>query len=98
MSSIELSPGKSREGRFLIFGFLHGVRSEFSDEISEAAVGPFFTAHELQRLPKRRRKIHLAHRAKPQKPKINQYPFHGESFKSRLRRSVTKCLPTQCQE
>jgi hypothetical protein len=26
-------------------GFLHGVRSEFADDVSETAVGPVFTGH-----------------------------------------------------
>jgi hypothetical protein len=33
---------------FLIWGFLHGVRSEFTDNVSETAVGPIFTGHELE--------------------------------------------------
>ena len=53
---------------FWFWGFLHGVRGEFPDDVSGAA-------HEQlrwdpQRLPKRRRGIHLAHRAKTPKPKI----------------------------
>ena len=30
-------------------GFLHGVRGEFTDDVSETAVGPIFTGHELER-------------------------------------------------
>jgi hypothetical protein len=30
--------------------FLHGVRSEFTDDVSEIAVGPNFTEHELELL------------------------------------------------
>ena len=34
---------------FLVLGFLHGVRGEFSDDVSGAAVGPIFTGHESER-------------------------------------------------
>ena len=30
---------------YLALGFLQGVRSEFTDDISETAVGPIFTGH-----------------------------------------------------
>ena len=33
---------------FLVLGFLHGVRSEFTDNGLGAAVGPIFIGHELQ--------------------------------------------------
>jgi hypothetical protein len=33
---------------FLILGFLHCVRSKFTDDISETAVDPIFTGHELE--------------------------------------------------
>jgi hypothetical protein len=32
----------------LVSGFLHRVQGEFTDDISETAVGPIFTGHELQ--------------------------------------------------
>jgi hypothetical protein len=31
---------------FLVLGFLHGVRGEFTDDIPEIAVSPIFTGHE----------------------------------------------------
>jgi hypothetical protein len=31
---------------FLALGFVHGVRGEFTDDVSEIAVGPVFTGHE----------------------------------------------------
>jgi hypothetical protein len=34
---------------FLVLGFLHGVRSEFTDDVSETAVGPIFTGHDQSR-------------------------------------------------
>jgi hypothetical protein len=57
----------------LVLGILHGVRGEFPDDVSGAAVVPIITGHESdpQRLPKGRREIYLAHRAKSLKPKIN---------------------------
>ena len=30
---------------FLVLEFLHGVRDEFIDDVSETAVGPIFTGH-----------------------------------------------------
>jgi hypothetical protein len=38
---------------FLIFGFLHGVLSEFTDYVSETAVGSVFTGREVERTSKR---------------------------------------------
>jgi hypothetical protein len=32
----------------LVLGFLHGVQGEFSDDVSEATVGPTFTGHESE--------------------------------------------------
>ena len=34
---------------FLVLVFLHGVRGEFTDEVSETAVGPIFTGHDQWR-------------------------------------------------
>jgi hypothetical protein len=31
---------------FLVLGFLHGVRGEFTDDVSETAVGLIYTGHE----------------------------------------------------
>jgi hypothetical protein len=31
----------------LVLGFLHGVRSEFTDDILETTVGPILTGYEL---------------------------------------------------
>jgi hypothetical protein len=53
------------------------VRGKFAGDVSGAAVGPIFTVthdqwrQDQQRLPTRRRKINLAHRAKTLKPKTN---------------------------
>ena len=33
---------------FLVLGILHGVRGEFVDDVSEAAVSPIFTGHESE--------------------------------------------------
>jgi hypothetical protein len=33
---------------FLVLEMLHGVRGEFTDNVSEIAVGPIFTGHELE--------------------------------------------------
>jgi hypothetical protein len=33
---------------FLVLGSLHGVQGEFTDDVSETAVGPIFTGHELE--------------------------------------------------
>jgi hypothetical protein len=33
---------------FLVLGFLHGVRGEFTDDVSENAVSPIFTGQELE--------------------------------------------------
>jgi hypothetical protein len=33
---------------FWFWGFLHGVRGEFTDEVSETAVGPIFTGREYE--------------------------------------------------
>jgi hypothetical protein len=33
---------------FLPLGFLHSVRGEFTDDVSETAVGPILTGHEQQ--------------------------------------------------
>ena len=56
---------------FLVLGFLHGVRCEFDDEISETAVGSIYTNQwkwDPQQFPKRLQQIHVAHHAKTPKP------------------------------
>jgi hypothetical protein len=64
---------------WFFLGFMHGMRGEFSDDVSGAAVGPIFTGHESQRdqwrwdserLPKHRRNIYFAQRAKTLKQKL----------------------------
>ena len=65
---------------------MHGVQDRFPDDVSGATMGAIFSGHKLerkilrsydhrrwgpQRLPKRRREIYLAHRAKSPKPKIS---------------------------
>jgi hypothetical protein len=32
---------------FLVLGFLHGVRGEFTEDVSKTAVSPILTGHEL---------------------------------------------------
>ena len=39
--------GESEVTLFLVLGFLQGVRGEFTDDVSETAVGPIFTGQEL---------------------------------------------------
>ena len=34
---------------FLVLGFLHVVRGEFTDDVSETAVGPIFNGHTMQK-------------------------------------------------
>ena len=58
---------------FWFLGFLHGVQGACPEDVSGAAVGSIFTGH--KRLPKRRREIHLAHRAITLNPKINREIF-----------------------
>ena len=36
----------NKQSCFLVFRFLHGVRDEFTDDISETAVSPIFIGHE----------------------------------------------------
>ena len=33
---------------FLVLGFLHGVRGEFTNDVSATAVGPIFTGNESE--------------------------------------------------
>jgi hypothetical protein len=40
----------SRRVVFLVFGFLHDVRSESTDDVSEITVGPNFTGQKAARL------------------------------------------------
>jgi hypothetical protein len=40
--------GKNIDFFLLVLGILHGVRGEFPDDVSGAAVGPIFTGHESE--------------------------------------------------
>ena len=56
---------------FLVFGFSHGVRGEFPDDVSGATVGPETSSENSPCTPCKK------HKTK------NQYSLHGDSLKSR---------------
>ena len=66
---------------FLWFGnFLHGVRGEFTDDVSDVAVGPTFTGHDYSCFGNVLRKC-ISHTVqKTPKPKKNIYLFCGVSL------------------
>ena len=52
----------------MVLGFLRCVRDEFTDDVSETAVGPIFTGHELEtrqphRNPKTKKIIYIIYYA-----------------------------------
>ena len=91
--------------------FLHDVRDEFTDDVSEAALGPIFTGQELERKwatewgaaswPAVSETSSINSPSTPCKnPKTKkQYSFHGESLKSKTNLELLSIhfpVPTTC--
>ena len=75
----------------LVLGFLHHVRSEFTDDVSELTVGPIFTDHDWSYMTGEdgthsdsETSLVNQPRTSCKTPKtMKQYSFHGENLKSR---------------
>jgi hypothetical protein len=79
------------------------VQGEFSDDVSGAFVGPIFTVTTSedgtpQRLPKRRRKIRLAHLAKTLKTKIENLTECSHVWRLRPGVVLVRYICEQLQE